>query len=65
MRRLTWILLCFSSACLRCLLLAGTNYFLKIRTGDDQFTHARIWHKLDGTSELHSAETGKNLADEL
>jgi len=45
--------------------VAGTNYFMKIRTGANQFVHARIWHKLDGASELHSAEAGKSEADEL
>jgi hypothetical protein len=33
--------------------------------GDDKFVHARIWQKLDGTSELHSAQGGKALGDEL
>jgi len=45
--------------------VAGTNYYIKIRTGDAQYVHARIWAKLDGTSELHSAEGGKSESDAL
>lgn len=37
----------------------------QIRVGEDKFVHARIWAKLDGTSELHSAQAGKALGDEL
>ncbi len=37
----------------------------EIRTGDEKFVHARIWAKLDGTSELHSAEGNKAASDEL
>lgn len=38
---------------------------VQIRVGEDKFVHARIWAKLDGTSELHSAQGGKALGDEL
>ena len=58
-----WLTLCalFFSV-LACRLV---SLLCQIRVGDDKFVHARIWAKLDGTSELHSAQGGKALGDEL
>ncbi|CAH1798290.1 unnamed protein product, partial [Owenia fusiformis] len=48
--------------------VAGTNYFVKIRTNGDEHTHARIFQSLPhagSTLEAHSVLTGKTLADPL
>ena len=44
--------------------VAGTNYFVKVETGDEQ-VHLKIWKKLDGTSELSAVQTGKSNADAI
>ena len=45
-------------------LVAGTNYFLKINTGDEHI-HARVYKDLGGDYSVHSVQEGKSADDEL
>lgn len=40
------------------------SLFLQIKVGDNKYAHARMWHKLDGTSQLSQASSATE-ADEL
>jgi len=55
----------FEPVAQRTQVVAGTNYFIKIKLDADKYCHARIWHKLDNSSELHSVEGNKGLNEEL
>ncbi len=44
--------------------VAGTNYHAKIKIGDDEYAHAKIWEKLPHTNEAPECieyEAGKTL----
>ena len=48
--------------------VSGTNYFIKVKVGDDKYVHLTVWKKLPahgGALELSKAEAGKTLADPL
>ncbi|GAA43191.2 cystatin-A/B [Clonorchis sinensis] len=48
--------------------VAGTNYFAKVKLNGDKYVHARIYEKLPchgGTTELHSIQKDKTHADPL
>ncbi|XP_069491913.1 cystatin-B-like [Ambystoma mexicanum] len=48
--------------------VAGTNYFIKIRCGDEEFVHARVFKPLPHTNQppqLHSCQAPKSKHDEL
>ena len=45
--------------------VAGTNYFVKITTGDAEAIHARIFKPLSGDAEVHSVQTGKKAEDAI
>ncbi|XP_048770006.1 cystatin-A2-like [Ostrea edulis] len=46
-------------------LVAGTNYFVKIKTAADRYIHARIYRDFSGNTSLSDVQTGKSLADEI
>jgi len=48
--------------------VAGTNFFVKIKVGDGDYIHARIFRSLPhaGTTiSLHSIQSGKTLQDPI
>ena len=45
--------------------VAGTNFFVKIHTGDGAYVHARIYRDLQGHVSVHSIQTGKSKDDAL
>ena len=48
--------------------VAGTNFFVKVKVGDDKYVHLTVWKKLPaqgGALVLSKAEGGKTLADPL
>jgi cystatin-A/B len=48
--------------------VAGTNYFIKIFIGNDEYVHARIFKPLpcNGTTlEVHSVQAAKTKDDQL
>ncbi|OQV20557.1 hypothetical protein BV898_05379 [Hypsibius exemplaris] len=48
--------------------VAGTNYFLKIRTAPNHYIHARVFKPLPHTKaqpQLHSVQSGKQLGDKI
>ena len=48
--------------------VAGTNYLIKVKVGNDQYVHIKVYEKLPcngGEKELKLAEGGKTLADPL
>eukprot|EP01111_Echinosteliopsis_oligospora_P003570 TRINITY_DN155_c0_g1_i1.p2 TRINITY_DN155_c0_g1~~TRINITY_DN155_c0_g1_i1.p2 ORF type:complete len:101 (+),score=26.90 TRINITY_DN155_c0_g1_i1:102-404(+) len=47
-------------------LVNGTNYFIKVKTGDNEAVHVRAWRSFqDPTPSLHSVKTGKKVEDPL
>jgi len=46
-------------------IVAGVNYFLKIKVGDADYVHAKVWAKLDRSHELTTVEGGKKESDDL
>jgi len=58
----------FSAVSYRSQVVAGTNYFVKIHVGDEDYVHARIFSPLPcngDTPELHSFLMNKKKADEI
>ncbi|XP_020023588.2 cystatin-A [Castor canadensis] len=48
--------------------VAGTNFYIKIRVGDGEYIHVRVFRALPGQNkelELTGYETGKREDDEL
>lgn len=45
--------------------VAGTNYFVKIKTAADRYIHARIYRHFSGSTSLSDVQTGKTLEDEI
>jgi len=46
-------------------LVAGTNFFVKVKIGEGDFVHARIYRDLQGAVTLHSIEDPKAEGDDL
>ena len=49
-------------------LVAGTNYKIKVKVGDEQYVHIKVFVPLpckNAPNELVSQEAGKSLADKL
>lgn len=56
----------FELVCFAKQVVAGTNYFLKLKVQDDgACVHARVFRSLQGEVELHSIQAGKLMADEI
>eukprot|EP00670_Eutreptiella_braarudii_P006212 CAMPEP_0174285428 /NCGR_PEP_ID=MMETSP0809-20121228/8764_1 /TAXON_ID=73025 ORGANISM="Eutreptiella gymnastica-like, Strain CCMP1594" /NCGR_SAMPLE_ID=MMETSP0809 /ASSEMBLY_ACC=CAM_ASM_000658 /LENGTH=97 /DNA_ID=CAMNT_0015381215 /DNA_START=28 /DNA_END=321 /DNA_ORIENTATION=+ len=48
--------------------VAGTNYFVKVKTDEDQYVHVRIFQPLPHTGappEVHSVQVGKSEGDPI
>ena len=48
--------------------VAGTNYFIKVQVGDDDFVHIRVFESLPQENKplaLHDYQTNKSRDDEL
>ncbi|KAK2158776.1 hypothetical protein LSH36_164g06010 [Paralvinella palmiformis] len=47
--------------------VAGTNYFVKIHIGNEEYIHVRIFHPLPGQGdpEVHSYQLDKTKEDEV
>ena len=48
--------------------VAGTNYKIKVKVGDEQYVHIKVFVPLpckNAPNELVSQEAGKSLADKL
>ncbi|KAL5011056.1 hypothetical protein ScPMuIL_013361 [Solemya velum] len=47
--------------------VAGTNFFIKIKTGASDYIHARVHRPLPGQGEasLHSIQAGKTLEEPI
>mmetsp|Transcript_19363 Transcript_19363/g.17170 ORF Transcript_19363/g.17170 Transcript_19363/m.17170 type:complete len:207 (-) Transcript_19363:140-760(-) len=45
--------------------VAGVNWFLKIKTGKDKYINIKVWSKLDKTYELSAIQYNKTEKDEL
>lgn len=45
--------------------VAGTNFFVKIKTAADRYIHARIYRHFSGSTSLSDVQTGKTLEDEI
>nr|WNS56874.1 cystatin 2 [Opisthorchis viverrini] len=49
-------------------LVAGTNYFAKVKVNNDHYVHTRVYEKLPcygGTLELHAVQMDKTDTDPL
>jgi len=50
-------------------LVNGTNYFIKVKTGDNEAVHLRVWKGFQDADlsalQLHSIKQGKSLSDAL
>ncbi|XP_040566030.1 cystatin-A [Lepeophtheirus salmonis] len=45
--------------------VAGRNYFAKVKAGDNDHIHVRIYHDLSNTKTLTSVQTEKSHEDEI
>ena len=47
--------------------VAGTNYFVKVHTGDEKYIHVRIYEPLPGRGDtsLHSIQNDKAKEEEV
>ncbi|CAL4091262.1 unnamed protein product [Meganyctiphanes norvegica] len=43
--------------------VAGRNYFAKVRIAPNEYVHIRVYNHWSGTVELHSMQVDKSLAD--
>ena len=51
--------------CYKTQLVAGTNYFLKVKVGDNECVHARVYKDLQQNVSLHSVQGNKSEDDEI
>ncbi|KAL7636319.1 UNVERIFIED_CONTAM: hypothetical protein RMT77_013078 [Armadillidium vulgare] len=45
--------------------VAGLNYFVKLRTGEDEFAHVRIYKHFKGDTSVHSLQKEKKEHEEI
>ncbi|PRP78314.1 cystatin-B-like [Planoprotostelium fungivorum] len=45
--------------------VAGMNYFIKIKVGDNEFIHVRVFRSLQAEYSVHGLQEGKTESDEL
>jgi len=45
--------------------VAGTNYYIKIDVGNNEYILARIWRQLSGQLSVHSVKTGLTADDPI
>jgi len=45
--------------------VAGTNFFVKVKIGEGDFVHARIYRDLQGNVTLHSIQDPKGEEDDV
>ncbi|XP_012372048.1 cystatin-B-like [Octodon degus] len=58
----------FKAVSFKCQLMAGTNYFIKVDTGDENFLHLRVFKSLPHENkplELAACRTNKSRNDQL
>ncbi|KAM5281702.1 cystatin-B [Ctenodactylus gundi] len=58
----------FKAVSYMCQVVAGTNYFVKVDTGENSFTHLRVFRSLPHENKpvlLSAYQTNKSLEDKL
>jgi len=45
--------------------VAGTNFFVKVKVGESEFAHLTVYRPLSGNSSLQSFLLGKSETDQL
>mmetsp|Transcript_28012 Transcript_28012/g.31142 ORF Transcript_28012/g.31142 Transcript_28012/m.31142 type:complete len:97 (-) Transcript_28012:77-367(-) len=45
--------------------VAGTNFFIKIKIGESEYIHARIYRHFSGSTELNNVEENKSADDAI
>ena len=45
--------------------VAGLNFFIKIKTGEKKYIHVKIYRRFDQTKKVTHVETGKSESDPL
>nr|ACO10771.1 Cystatin-A2 [Caligus rogercresseyi] len=46
-------------------IVAGRNYFAKVKAGDNEHIHVRIYHDLSNAKTLSTVQTGKTHEEEI